>query len=203
MRWTTNSPQAHSGCRKCFAPRQNPAPCADLGVLERLKLVPMRDLYRVVIPGVADVTLGPNRAATVAALQERFPACKDGIAEWFDLLWGLFGDLYPTGRKYGSDFTPCAASSRRRCTSFIPGGWPSRWSRGIEETPSTRTLRLVPTAGALPPFQAAGTSPSFSTWMGCTLPGLTVFLLSRPRPPTGKSPFAGWPRGWYPITFSI
>lgn len=64
-----------------------------LGVLDRLELVPMRDLYRVVIPGVVDLTLKPDRAATVAVLQERFPDCRDGIAEWFDLLWRLFGEV--------------------------------------------------------------------------------------------------------------
>ena len=65
----------------------------ELGVLDRLELIPMHDLYRVVIPGVVDLTLKPDRAAIVATLQEHFPAYRDGIAAWFDLLWSLFGEV--------------------------------------------------------------------------------------------------------------
>lgn len=64
-----------------------------LGVLDRLELVPMDDLYRVVIPEVIDITLKPDREAAVRALQAHFPAHRDGIAEWFDLLWALFGEV--------------------------------------------------------------------------------------------------------------
>ncbi len=64
-----------------------------LGVMDKLEFLPMTDLYRAVIPGRIDLTLKPDKAATIAILQEHFPEEKEGIAAWFDLLYRLFTEV--------------------------------------------------------------------------------------------------------------
>ena len=57
-------------------------------------------------------------------------------------------------RKYGSDFTPLRGRFQDAIKRLHPRRVALKVSRVIDETPSTRTLRLVPAAGVLPPFQA-------------------------------------------------
>lgn len=58
-----------------------------LGVLDRLEFVEMENLYRVVFPGVLDVTLPTSRQGIVEELGRLFPAEKDAVAGFFDLVY--------------------------------------------------------------------------------------------------------------------
>lgn len=56
-----------------------------LGVLDDLELVEIKELYDVIGPGDFRLSLKPDRAQVVAALQETFPREKEGIERFFDL----------------------------------------------------------------------------------------------------------------------
>lgn len=87
-----------------------------LGVANQLEWVPMTDLYRVVMPGALDILLEPDRKRATETLQRHFPEEADGIADFFDLVYRVFGevigafyfkdpevnrDTYPLYFKYG------------------------------------------------------------------------------------------------------
>ncbi len=61
-----------------------------LGVMHKLKFIQMQDLYRVIVPGQFDMTLKPDLGEMLNELQKRFPNEKEGIADYFDLLYKLF-----------------------------------------------------------------------------------------------------------------
>jgi prolycopene isomerase len=69
----------------------HPGPLRDLlgrmGVLGQLDFVTMETLYRVVVPGRLDLRLPADRAAAVAALQDRFPGEAEAIERFFDLVY--------------------------------------------------------------------------------------------------------------------
>ncbi len=64
-----------------------------LGVTEKLEFIEMSDLYRVVIPGVVDITLRPDWAAIVDELQKHFPDEKEAIVQFYDLVRNLFTEV--------------------------------------------------------------------------------------------------------------
>ena len=64
-----------------------------LGVLESLELVEMDDLYRVVMPGRLDLTLKADRAVAVEELQRQFPAEREAIEGFFDLVYKFAGEM--------------------------------------------------------------------------------------------------------------
>jgi len=74
-----------------------------LGVLDKLDFIEMTDLYRVVVPGVIDVTLKPNREQIVRELSERFPKEKDGIERFFDLIYRFFMELITAAGRKGDN----------------------------------------------------------------------------------------------------
>lgn len=78
---------------------------------------------------------------------------KRDITRHLDGYAALMGEI-AAARKYGSDFTPQRGRFQDAVARLHPHRVALRVSRVVDETPSTRTLRLVPTAGALPPFQA-------------------------------------------------
>jgi len=78
---------------------------------------------------------------------------KSDIARKLDGYDALMGEI-AAARKYGSDFTPLRGRLQDAVARLHPHRVALRVSRVIDETPSTRTLRLVPAAGNLPPFQA-------------------------------------------------
>ncbi len=59
----------------------------ELGVLDKLEFVQMDDLYRIIMPGVADVKLGASREEIISTLKENFPREKEGIEKFFDLVY--------------------------------------------------------------------------------------------------------------------
>ncbi|MBW1641698.1 MAG: NAD(P)/FAD-dependent oxidoreductase [Deltaproteobacteria bacterium] len=61
-----------------------------LGVIDKLELIPMDDLFRLVIPGQLDITLRPDRADVISELQNRFPKEKQAIEDFFDLIYNFF-----------------------------------------------------------------------------------------------------------------
>jgi prolycopene isomerase len=80
-----------------------------LGVTPELEFVEMDDLYRVVIPGGFDLVLPADRQGSISALQARFPAERDNIERFFDLMYRLseqfmavavFRDPQPSPEKY-------------------------------------------------------------------------------------------------------
>jgi len=64
-----------------------------LDVLDRVEFIPMKNLYRLVIPGRLDITLPADRNGTVKVLQERFPSEGDKIKEFYDLVYAFFNQL--------------------------------------------------------------------------------------------------------------
>ena len=69
-----------------------------LGVTDRVEWVEMHNLYRLVVPGQLDITLPADREALLAALQARFPAEKDNITAFFDLVYKLCIEFFSTMR---------------------------------------------------------------------------------------------------------
>jgi len=65
-----------------------------LGVLDDLEFVEMSDLYRVFIPDTLDLTLKADRAQVIETLQECFPAEREAIRKFFDLIYAYAMELY-------------------------------------------------------------------------------------------------------------
>ena len=59
----------------------------EMGILDKLELVEMKGLYRLVIPGEIDITLEADRGSAVETLKARFPREGAGIEGFFDLLY--------------------------------------------------------------------------------------------------------------------
>lgn len=59
----------------------------ELGISDELELVEMKNLYRAVYPGKLDITLKADRALSISALQEHFPAESDSIVRFYDLMY--------------------------------------------------------------------------------------------------------------------
>ncbi|MGD9132727.1 MAG: NAD(P)/FAD-dependent oxidoreductase [Desulfobacterales bacterium] len=64
-----------------------------LGVLDDLEFVEISDLYHIAIPDGFRLTIRPDRAQTIAALQEKFPHEKEAIQRYFDLLAKFANDF--------------------------------------------------------------------------------------------------------------
>jgi prolycopene isomerase len=92
---------------------ENPGPLrmllSELGVLEDLELVELKDLFQVIGPGDFRLALKPDRGQVVAVLQERFPREREGIERFFDLSYQyahqmlsafFFKDPEPSREKY-------------------------------------------------------------------------------------------------------
>jgi phytoene dehydrogenase-like protein len=60
-----------------------------LGVIDKIEFVQQKNLYRIVVPGQMDITLKAERAAIEETLFERFPAEKEGIKKFFDLVYAF------------------------------------------------------------------------------------------------------------------
>jgi phytoene dehydrogenase-like protein len=64
-----------------------------LDVLDSVEFLPMKNLYRLVLPDRLDITLPADRTGTVEALQKRFPAESEKIREFYDLVYAFFNQL--------------------------------------------------------------------------------------------------------------
>ena len=64
-----------------------------IDVTQDVDWVEMSDLYRFVIPGMADITLKPERAAFEEELKTQFPKEKDAISRFVDLLYAYFTEV--------------------------------------------------------------------------------------------------------------
>ena len=62
---------------------------SDLGVVDKIEFIQQKNLYRIVVPGKIDINLKAERAATEETLMEKFPAEKEGIKKFFDLLYAF------------------------------------------------------------------------------------------------------------------
>lgn len=69
-----------------------------LGVVDQLEWVEMQNLYRLYVPGQLEITLPADRAGCIAALQERFPAESQNIADFFDLVYKFCFELLGMAR---------------------------------------------------------------------------------------------------------
>lgn len=61
-----------------------------LGVIDKIDLIPMHDLFRLIIPGQIDITLKPDRADVIRQLQHAFPKEKQAIDQFFDFTYNFF-----------------------------------------------------------------------------------------------------------------
>ena len=64
----------------------------DLGVLDQLAFVEMKNLYRILADGL-DLVLPADRAGAVRALQERFPDERQAIEAFFELVYRFFHEV--------------------------------------------------------------------------------------------------------------
>lgn len=69
-----------------------------LGVVEDLEWIAMDNLYRYVVPGKIDITLKADRETIITTLQEYFPAEKDRISAFFDLVYQFAIEFLSTYR---------------------------------------------------------------------------------------------------------
>ena len=69
-----------------------------LGVVDNLEWVTMENLYRLLVPGKLDITLRADRESAIATLQENFPAEKENIQAFFDLVYKFSFELLSTYR---------------------------------------------------------------------------------------------------------
>ncbi len=80
-----------------MGPPEKPGPLRStlerLGVMDKLEFVPIKDIYRLVIPGVVDITLKPDREAFINELAQRFPDEKKGIRQYVDLIYACFTEV--------------------------------------------------------------------------------------------------------------
>ncbi len=59
----------------------------DLGVLNKIELIRMENLYRLIYPGQLDITLKAERTALVTELKEHFPDEASNIDHFFDFMY--------------------------------------------------------------------------------------------------------------------
>lgn len=92
-----------------------------LGVTSDLEFVEMTDLYRVVVPDGIDLVLPADRHTAVSVLQEHFPAERDNIERFFEMVYRLseqflavavFRDPQPSREKYPFLYQYCFRSAR-------------------------------------------------------------------------------------------
>ncbi|OPL13516.1 MAG: hypothetical protein AVO39_10595 [delta proteobacterium MLS_D] len=79
-----------------------------LDVLDDLEFIEMKDLNRIVIPGVLDITLRTDVSSVVEELGGRFPREKDAVSRFFELVYRYAFELYSyfTNRDAGADAVP-------------------------------------------------------------------------------------------------
>ena len=96
---------------------QKPGPLrmllGELGILDKVELVEMKDLYRLVIPGKIDLTLKAERGAVVDTLKERFPNEGPSIERFFDFLYKFAAEMV------GVAFARDPAASREKYPLFF------------------------------------------------------------------------------------
>jgi prolycopene isomerase len=96
---------------------QKPGPLrmllGELGILDKIELVEMKNLYRLVIPGTMDITLKADREAVVETLQERFPKESPSIERFFDFLYKFSSEMV------GVAFARDPAASREKYPLFF------------------------------------------------------------------------------------
>jgi len=61
----------------------------ELGVIDKIDFIQQKNLYRIVVPGKMDINLKAERAAIEETLFEKFPAEKEGIKKFFDLVYAF------------------------------------------------------------------------------------------------------------------
>lgn len=64
-----------------------------IGVADRLEWVEMENLYRLVVPGMLDITLKAEREALVETLCRKFPHEAEQVKAFFDLVYKFFYEL--------------------------------------------------------------------------------------------------------------
>jgi len=77
-----------------------------LGVVDELEWVEMENLYRLLVSDDLDITLKADREATIQTLQEKFPAEKDNITAYFDLVYQFCVELITIYSSRDMDATP-------------------------------------------------------------------------------------------------
>lgn len=96
---------------------QKPGPLrmllGELGILDKVELVEMKDLYRLVIPGKVDMILKAERGAVLRTLQERFPNESPSLERFFDFLYKFASEMV------GVAFARDPAASRGKYPLFF------------------------------------------------------------------------------------
>ena len=85
----------------------------ELGVLDKIELVEMKNLYRLIIPGKFDLTLNADRHAVEEKLKEQFPRQGQAIKSFFDLVYNFSMEMV------GVVFARDPAASREKYPLFF------------------------------------------------------------------------------------
>ncbi|MDD3852611.1 MAG: NAD(P)/FAD-dependent oxidoreductase [Syntrophomonadaceae bacterium] len=93
-----------------LGPAEKPGPLrhtlSKLGVVDQLEWVEMDNLYRLLVRDDLDITLKADREAAIQTLQERFPAEKDNITAYFDLVYQFCIELITIYSSRDPEATP-------------------------------------------------------------------------------------------------
>jgi phytoene dehydrogenase-like protein len=79
---------------------------SNLGVIDKIEFVQQKNLYRIVVPSELDITLKAERAAIEETLTERFPSEKDGIREFFNLVYAFSNEMVSVLFMHDNKATP-------------------------------------------------------------------------------------------------
>ncbi len=102
----------------------------DLNILDRLEFIQMNDLYRVVSPGRVDLTLRPQKNLLIEELQKQFPAEKEQIEKFIELVYEYFSqvisifylkDPEASQEKYPTFFKYALATAKEIMDDYLTG----------------------------------------------------------------------------------
>ncbi len=79
---------------------------AELEVEDKLQWSEINNLYRVILPGQLDFSLPAEREQATAILQERFPAEKENIQKFYDMVYAFVFDDFSITRMGKKDVEP-------------------------------------------------------------------------------------------------
>lgn len=77
-----------------------------LGVVEKIEFVRMADLYRIMVPGRMDLVLPADKTGVIETLQNRFPAERENISRFFDLVYRFFSEVIAAFYMKDPEVTP-------------------------------------------------------------------------------------------------
>jgi hypothetical protein len=127
---------------------------------------------------------------------------RKGIWQEFDGYQDIVDEI-KVSRKLGCTVSAAVVAAEEYIRQLHPERMELCVADIIEETSSTKTLRLVSRDNYLPPFLAVSTLPSFLKSAAFARAALTVYLLSPIKSDIMISPSGGLKMDWFPTICSM